>query len=279
MDIALHDTLPYCLPAVINNSLTLKPTQTLSRQQLNAFTVGLIDGDGSLQVNHWRSKLLQYRLVVKLSDKPLNYEMLCLLASTYGGTVKRGKDNKTSYVQWVINDKKTFIRTILPLLNEYPPLTTRMRLQFEFFKKFLLNPNVDLYFQERGLKYSNRESITPLFTSTPSYFADWLAGFIESEGSFSNRTVGTSTFSIAQNNDRYLIKAIRDFYEVNHLTISSAGSAMQQIGKVTGYPLYELSVGSAIGLNRIISHCAPLLQGYKYHQLAEFVVKSKSFQN
>ena len=140
MDIALHDTV---LPIVIN-SLILKPTRTLSRQQLDAFTVGLIDGDGSLQVNHWRSKLLQFRLVVKLSDKPLSYEMLNLLASTYGGTVKRGKDTKTSYVQWIINDKKTFIRTIIPLLNKYSPLTSRMRLQFEFFKKFILNPNIIL---------------------------------------------------------------------------------------------------------------------------------------
>nr|YP_010991035.1 LAGLIDADG homing endonuclease [Pappia fissilis]WOX61308.1 LAGLIDADG homing endonuclease [Pappia fissilis] len=260
------------LPIFIN-SLILKPTRTLSRQQLDAFTVGLIDGDGSLQVNHWRSKLLQFRLVVKLSDKPLNYKMLNLLASTYGGTVKRGKDNKTSYVQWIINDQKTFLRTIIPLLNEYPPLTTRMRLQFEFFKKFILNHNIDLYFQERGLKYSNRESITPLFMSRPSYFADWLAGFIESEGSFSNRKVGTSTFSIAQNFDRYLIEAIRDFYEVNHLAIS------EKVGKVSGYPLYEVSIGSAIGINKVITHCAPLLQGFKYHQLAEFVVKSKSFKN
>lgn len=269
MDIALHDIV---LPIFIN-SLILKPTRTLSRQQLDAFTVGLIDGDGSLQVNHWRSKLLQFRLVVKLSDKPLNYKMLNLLASTYGGTVKRGKDNKTSYVQWIINDQKTFLRTIIPLLNEYPPLTTRMRLQFEFFKKFILNHNIDLYFQERGLKYSNRESITPLFMSRPSYFADWLAGFIESEGSFSNRKVGTSTFSIAKIFDRYLIEAIRDFYEVNHLAIS------EKLGKVSGYPLYEVSIGSAIGIHRVITHCAPLLQGFKYHQLAEFVVKSKSFKN
>ena len=148
-----------------------------------------------------------------------------------------------------------------------------MRLQFEFFKKFMFNHNIDLYFLERGLKYSNRESITPLFITSPSYFSDWLAGFIESEGSFSNRKVGTSTFSIAQNYDRYLIEAIRDFYKVNHLTISA------KVGKVSGYPLYAVSIGSAIGINRIISHCAPLLQGYKYHQLAEFVVKSKSFKN
>jgi hypothetical protein len=269
MDIALHDTFPF----IFINSLKLKPIRTLSRQQLDAFTVGLLDGDGSLQVNHWRSKLLQFRLVVKLSDKTLNYEMLCLLSSKYGGTVKRDKDNKTNYVQWIINDKKTFLRTIVPLLNTFPPLTTRMRLQFEFFKKFLINPDIDLYFKERGVKYNSRESITPLFTTIPTYFGDWLAGFIESEGSFSNRTNGISTFSIAQNHDRYLIEAIRDYYGVNHLNISV------KTGKVSGFPLYEVSLASFVSLDRVILHCAPLLQGYKYHQLAEFVIKSKKFKD
>jgi hypothetical protein len=269
LDVALHDTFPF----IIIDSLTLKPIRTLSRQQLDAFTVGLIDGDGSLQVNHWRSKLLKFRLVVKLSDKPLNYEMLCLLASTYGGNVKRAKDNKTSYVQWIINDKKTFLRTIVPLLNTFPPLTTRMRLQFEFFKLFLLNPDIELYFKKRGEKYNGRESITPLFTSIPSYFGDWLAGFIESEGSFSNRINGISTFSIAQNYDRYLIEAIQDYYGVSHLSISV------KTGKVSGSPLYEVSLASLIALDRVILHCAPLLQGYKYHKLAEFVIKSKKFKD
>ena len=258
---------------LVLNSLTLKPIRTLSRQQLDAFTVGLIDGDGSLQVNHRRSKLLQYRLVVKLSDKPLNYEMLCLLASTYGGYVKQGKDNKTSYVQWLVNDKKTFIRTILPLLNTFPPLTTRMRLQFEFFKFFLINSEIELYFKKRGEKYNSRESITPLFLTIPNYFGDWLAGFIESEGSFSNRINGISTFSIAQNHDRYLIEAIRDYYGVSHLNISV------KTGKVSGSPLYEVSLASFIALDRVILHCAPLLQGYKYHQLAEFVINSKKFKD
>src|SRR6266498_5414355 len=33
---------------------------------IQQFWVGLMDGDGSIQVNHWRKKDLQYRLVIKL---------------------------------------------------------------------------------------------------------------------------------------------------------------------------------------------------------------------
>jgi hypothetical protein len=368
IDIALHDSYSlitaHCPSAELSEARvdllspgriqgignkTLKLPRTLSNNcgHLDGFVMGVIDGDGSLQVNHWRKKILQFRLVVKLSNKPLNYEMLCLFSKTYGGHVRlskplplalpptrraqvpgnsplsycqvtdctskedglsvlqgykgqTGDGEGSGYVQWVINDKKTFHRTIVPLFLKYPPLTSRMRLQFEFFSKFLLNPDVDLYFKERGDKYTSRDPISPLFTpasacsaldivalalpngqvratgaeaKVPNYFKYWLAGFIESEGSFSARIKGNYSFSIAQNHDYYLIEAIRNYYSLNHLSIYS------KKGKVSGYPLYEFSVGSALGTGRIIDHCTPLLQGYKYYQLAVFVEKSKVFQD
>lgn len=150
-----------------------------------------------------------------------------------------------------------------------------MRLQFEFFKKYLLNPDIKQYFNERNNKYLYRDSIIPLImpSTIPFYFKEWLAGFIEAEGSFSSRIQGNYSFSIAQNHDYYLIKAIRDYYSLSHLSISS------KKGKISGYPFFEFSVGSAIGTGKVIDHCAPLLQGYKYVQLAEFVNKSKVFQD
>ncbi len=47
-----------------------------------------------------------------------------------------------------------------------------MRLQYYFFKKYFLNPNLEQYFIERELKYQDRESIVPLFTEAklPNYF-------------------------------------------------------------------------------------------------------------
>jgi len=202
----------------------------------------------------------------------LNSKMLSLLAYTYGGFVRQVLDKNKQYVQWIINDKKIFFNTIVPLLEQYPPLTSRMRLQFEFFKFFLDNPDIKHYFNSRKNKYLDRDSILPLSINIPSYFKEWLAGFIEGEGCFSSRIQGNYSFSIAQNHDYYLIKAIRDYYSLNHLTSSKKG-------KFSGYPLYEFSVGSAIGTGRVIDHCTPLLQGYKYYQLAEFVNNSKVFQD
>jgi hypothetical protein len=54
-----------------------------------------MDGDGSIQVNHWRKKSLQYRLVIKLSNLISNYNMLIKIAKVIGGSVKitgKGKD-------------------------------------------------------------------------------------------------------------------------------------------------------------------------------------------
>lgn len=285
LDVALHDT-PNIKQLFTGTLITQRPLcykpSILSRQQLDAFVVGLIDGDGSLQVNHWRYKILQFRLVVKLADKPINYEMLCIIASIYGGNVRRVL-KEGGYVIWTVNDKKTFTRTILPLFNKYPPLTSRMHLQLHFFLVFFndSNPNIDLYFKLRDSKYIDREKFSPLFKKAPSYFSDWLGGFIESEGSFVNRSSGGSSFSIAQNHDYYLIEAIRDFYGVNHLTISNKCRSAIKVKvkvKVSGYPLYEVSIASLAGVTRVIYHCLPLLQGYKYHQLIEFINKSKSLK-
>lgn len=289
LDIAFHDTLNFKSNFIIASQI-LKSPKTLSKNELDPFTVGLIDGDGSLQVNHWRSKNLQFRLVVKLANRPLNFEMLTSIAKSYGGLVQ--KNTNKDYVQWVINDKKLFINIIIPLLEQYPPLTTRMKLQFLFLKKYIISSSsssssssktrtrtlinnksflIEQYFIDRNLKYKDREFITPLFTTIPHYFKEWLAGFIESEGSFSNRAKGNYSFSIGQNHDFYLIEAIRNYYELNHLKI------YEKKGKISAFPFYEFSVGSATGTEKVIDHCINLLQGYKYYQLAVFIHNNKIF--
>lgn len=168
----------------------------------------------------------------------------------------------------------TVIRnSIIPLLMKYPPLTTRVHLQLQFVVRAINGMSIEEYLSTVKNKYSERASITPLFTLTsiPSYFPIWLAGFIEAEGCFSSRVAGNYSFSIAQNNDFYLIDAIRHFFEVTNLKIAT------KTVRSTGNVYYELSIGSASGTGRVIDHCQPLLQGYKYHQLAEFVNNSNYF--
>lgn len=55
---------------------------------LKLFWVGLMDGDGSIQVNHFRKNYLQYRLVINLANLKSNYDMLRNIAKVVGGTVR-----------------------------------------------------------------------------------------------------------------------------------------------------------------------------------------------
>ena len=46
-----------------------------------------MDGEGSIQVNHWRHKNLQYRLVIKLKNTPANARMFALFVVYICGCV------------------------------------------------------------------------------------------------------------------------------------------------------------------------------------------------
>lgn len=79
---------------------------------IKKFWVGLMDGDGSIQVNHWRFKNLQYRLVIKLKYCSENLKMLNLIACNIGGDVKTV--GKNEFIIWVVNDIKK-IRQIIQI--------------------------------------------------------------------------------------------------------------------------------------------------------------------
>lgn len=277
MDVAMHDiSYMTVIPLLSLRGFSLIAPKYLSPNNLAAFTVGLIDGDGSLQVNHWRRKSLQFRLIVKLAYKPYNLEMLTKIRAIYGGKVKvLTLKSGSQFVQWVIDDSYVIRTVIVPLMTTYPPLTSRMILQLKFVIKALNDMTIDEYFATINKKYDERPNLSHRVSLNhyPSYFGRWLAGFIEAEGSFSIRnSKNVITFSISQLYDLYLIEGIRDYYGQNHLKISA------QIQK-SGNTLYVLSIGSLTGITSVIKHCQPLLQGYKYVQLAEFVSKVNALEN
>jgi cytochrome c oxidase subunit 1 len=79
LDVALHDKNLYidfidCFyPFIISRNFS---SLNHSPSYYKAFWVGLMDGDGSIQVNHWNHKYLQFRLVIKLKNTKANYNML-----------------------------------------------------------------------------------------------------------------------------------------------------------------------------------------------------------
>ena len=131
LDVALHDRI------------------TKDSNYIKKFWVGLMDGVGSIQVNHWRKKNLQFRLVIKLKNTSQNFFMLNLLKEDIGGFVKIIKNEK--FVIWVVDNKKSIVK-IINIFNKYPPLTVRLQAQLSFLNE-CLNNNVDDYLKKRNLKY------------------------------------------------------------------------------------------------------------------------------
>lgn len=232
---------------------------------IKMFFVGLMDGDGSIQVNHWRKQSLQYRLIIKLNNHKSNFDMLIKIAKVIGGIVRIVSSKKEKEVIWVVDQKETIIK-IISIFEKYPPLTSRLQCQLVFLKTCLIEKSIDWYLSNRELKYKNQLAIIKFFENNsfiePNYFNNWLSGFIEAEGCFSIRVNKSLSFSIGQNNDFYLINAIKLKFEIsNKIRIPYKNK-----------DFYSLEVFKKEILDKIINHCLkyPLL-GEKSLSLNKFI--------
>lgn len=221
LDIAFHDKSSLI---VITSVLLPITTKNLNPEYIKQFWVGLMDGDGSIQVNHWRKKNLQFRLVIKLANLPENVNMLKLISNCIGGYVSLPKSKGVTNVIWKTDDRK-IILSILSILEQYPPLTSRLILQLEFLKECLAHNSVEKYLQTRNSKFIDQSNLIDKLNNNfkkPSYFNGWLSGFVEAEGSFVLRTKGYPSFTIGQNNDLYLINLInQQFNGINKVLIKN----------------------------------------------------------
>lgn len=209
VDVALHDrAILYRIVVGVGQKRCL-PNFCYRR-----FWVGLIDGDGSIQVNHWRGKILQFRFVLKLKNTPANVQMLRLLRKNLGigKNVRISRDG--AFVLWVEN-KKSKMPKQLKIMEKYPPLTSRLTMQLAFLKKMQHSGDIETYMRTRDSKYSElevvqRSIIQTNITALP-YFCSWFSGFVEAEGCFCVRRNGQKSFSIGQKNDFYQQERIK-FY-------------------------------------------------------------------
>jgi hypothetical protein len=203
------------------------------------FWVGLMDGDGSIQVNHFRNKNLQYRIVLKLKYCSENLSMLNLISDYIGGKIKIIRNNK--FIIWDVNNRKQ-IQKILKLFIKYPPLTTRLRAQLAFMLECFEQNNVKWYLNARDKKYLNNNVEIPNIEN--SYFNEWLAGFIEAKGCFSIRTTKNNhSFSIGINDDKYILDKIKSQFNITN-----------QVRKIDER-LWYIEIYRKLTLRNIINHC------------------------
>lgn len=236
-------------------------------EYIKMFWVGLMDGDGSVQVNCLRKKSLQYRLIIKLSYLYSNYNMLIEIAKVIGGTVRTINNGKN--VIWVVDDKSK-VKEIIKIYDTYPPLTSKKICQLAFLKACLIYTSKDKsltvksYLINRNLKYNEQLHVikSNLFFYPPSYFKAWLSGFIEAKGCFSIRKSDTLSFLINQNDDLYLLEAIKNYFEATNKVKKSNGGS------------YSLEIYNKTVLSKINTHCTSYpLMGEKSVSLKKFKQK------
>jgi hypothetical protein len=279
----------------IENDLT-----KITKEYIFPFWIGLMDGDGSIQVNHWRLKILQYRIVIKLKNHSENEYMLRLIKKHFGGSVTKDKD----FVKWAENTRSN-VYNLLQLMQQADALlSTRLCCQLDFALLCMKKNDVTWYLENRDSKYNLREHyldickhrITKHINTNKAFYQAWLSGFVEAEGCFSITNIGSPRiksksvifketsdtvnlqllettkvkffqpfyrFSIAQKDDIYLLQSILDYFD----------SSTKEI-YLKKNQCYEIQISRAKILNLIYNHFIfnPLL-GYKRVQYNKFFEK------
>lgn len=183
----------------------------ISEFYIYKYWVGLLDGVGRIEVNHWRYQYLQYRIIIKLKNNIENENMLLLIKKQIKGFVEKDGDN----VIWYEIGTRRIEKFLIPLLKRYPLLTTNLNLQLLFMMHCMSHKSVTKYLEERSYKYKipfvyrSEEDIIKSF-----YFNVWLSGYIESVGCFILREKSSKaiSFSIKQKNDYFLLLAIKLYF-------------------------------------------------------------------
>jgi len=242
-----------------------------SQEYIEAFWVGLLEGDGTITVSKNKpSNTLKVRIVISLLNYKENVEMLHLIQQYLGGRVVLERNNR--YVTWIASNYSDVVKAF-KIFDKYPLITTRKQHQLKFALSCLSNPDM---FSDRNNKYDNENNVQ-IVTNCDliPYFKPWLSGFIEAEGSFSLRLydygfIKNCQFSIGQNTDRFILDLIKQYFNCTHaITIDK----QKFYSKVKHY---RMSLSGSTFRAKLIQHLNvhPLL-GYKkasYEKWVSFFV-------
>lgn len=186
----------------------------------NPFILGLLIGDGSFQINHWKKKYLQYRIVCKLKSTDNNFLMLKNLKNVLNfGKIKTHHGN----VLWVVDNRKD-IKNYLNLVFDTGlinyVLVPRVKLKL-YQLKYSIDNSVSYdeytYMQNNDTIWSkvlssNAYVISNYINLDYTILSQILCGLIEAEGCFSIRKNGNMSFSISQLEGEELIRIYKDLF-------------------------------------------------------------------
>ena len=180
-------------------------------------------GDGSFQINHWKKKYLQYRVVIKLKKTPSNLRMLQDLRDQFKyGTIV--VDEKT--VVWAINHKKqvdSFLKIMItsPLINLKNSTNVKiLKMLYGIENNISYSEYLSMENEALGEKSTNwnwpfeRPTILTTIPDLSEDYKWWLSGFVEAEGCFSIRKNSNQSFSVSQKDGKFIIDSIKTFFEI-----------------------------------------------------------------
>lgn len=235
LDIALHDKqfdyknyhllsfifISRSREAVHSHKATsgLMATNYNMKTYLSQFWVGLLEGDGSIIVRRNKKNKIYGSFEISLKYLEQNEIMFKLISNYIGGRVYYEKKNKIIIkVKWIAISRRD-MDNCFNILTQYPLLTSRKICQLEHLKQCLKINNWDYHLETRDNKYNLQTDIINAYNNNfifPSYFNGWLSGFIESESCFRFVNNKPSSFYISQNDDLYILNAIKKYFNSNH---------------------------------------------------------------
>ena len=209
LDIALHDT-----SILYISTMLISPN--LSKDYIEKFYIGLLEGDGSISIDKFRKKA-RVRIFISLKNLPENLNMLNIIKNTICGKVVI--ERNFQYVTWYALSKNDIL-TIFKLLEKYPLLTSRKLCQYNYALKCFKSPES---IEPMETKYDGQSEIIKnqsinLNPFNIIYFAPWLSGFIEAEGHLKlikyEKTGGIRAHQlrIGQKNDKYILEMIKLYF-------------------------------------------------------------------
>ena len=143
--------------------------------------------------------------------------MLIKIQKTIGGIINYEKRKGVIIkVKWSAIAQKD-VDNCLRILNKYPLLTSRKICQLNYYFKTREFNTWEYHLLNRDSKYNDQDKIVSKYRQQfifPSYFPAWLSGFTEAEGCF--RSTHRYSFYICQNNDDYILQAIKTYFNSNH---------------------------------------------------------------
>lgn len=208
----------------------------IEKQNYAMFFLGLLEGDGSIQVNHWKKRCLQYRFVIKLAYSDANYAMCAKLRDNLG--VMNVHVRKNNIV--MVEDHRDKIPILMRIIEHYGLLLAHRRKQYAFFRYcFQHRCTYSEYAHIKALNdtWSGFDKVNPASSAvvlSAPHWPHWLCGFTEAEGCFCIRANGNLSFSIAQKNGSEVMHAIKTFF--------NATNKVRQTTRVHSIEIYATAV-------------------------------------